>query len=77
MVQRPGYGVAVRLTEETRMPEFSFDLIGMFFAAVLTIMVLSYMIGDNVLFRVATYLFVGVASGYAGSIAYQNVIRPV
>jgi hypothetical protein len=58
------------------MAEFSFDLIGMLFAAILTLMVLSYMIGDNVLFRVATYLFVGVASGYAGSIAYQNVIRP-
>lgn len=58
------------------MPEFSFDLIGMLFAAALTVMVLSYAIGDNVLFRVATYLFVGVASGYAGSIAYQNVIRP-
>jgi hypothetical protein len=58
------------------MSEFSFDLIGMLFGAGLTIMVLSYMIGDNVLFRVATYLFVGVASGYAGSIAYQNVIRP-
>ncbi len=58
------------------MPEFSFDLLGMLFAAMLTIMVLSYMVGDNVLFRVATYLFVGVASGYAGAIAYQNVIRP-
>lgn len=58
------------------MPEFSLDLLGMIFAAILTIMVLSYIIGDNVLFRVATYLFVGVASGYAGSIAYQNVIRP-
>lgn len=58
------------------MAEFSFDLLGMFFAALLTIMVLSYIIGDNVLFRTATYLFVGVASGYAGSIAYQNVIRP-
>jgi hypothetical protein len=58
------------------MPELSFDLLGMVLAAVLTIMVLSYIIGDNVLFRIATYLFVGVASGYAGSIAYQNVIRP-
>jgi hypothetical protein len=58
------------------MPELSFDLLGMVFAAVLTIMVLSYIIGDNVLFRIATYLFVGVASGYAGSIAFQNVIRP-
>ena len=31
------------------MPEFSFDLLGMLFAAMLTIMVLSYMVGDNVL----------------------------
>ncbi len=58
------------------MPEFSFDLLGMLFGSMLTIMVLSYIIGDNVLFRTATYLFVGVASGYAGAIAYQNVIRP-
>ena len=70
MVQRAGYGVAVRPKEETRMPEFSVDLIGMFFAAVLTIMVLSYMIGDNVLFRIATYLFVGVASGYTGRMTF-------
>jgi hypothetical protein len=52
------------------------DLLGSVIAALLTIMVLSYLIQDNVLFRIATYLFVGVASGYAGVIAWYNVIRP-
>jgi hypothetical protein len=39
-------------------------------------MVLSYVIGDNALFRVATYLFVGVASGYAAAVAWQEVLEP-
>jgi hypothetical protein len=40
-------------------------------------MVLSYLIGDNLFFRIATYIFIGVAAGYAGSIAWHNVIKPV
>lgn len=59
------------------MAELStFDLAGTIVAALLTIMVLSYLIGDNPLFRLAVYLFVGVASGYAGSIAWHNVLWP-
>lgn len=52
------------------------DFFGTIVAAVLTVMVLSYLIGDNVLFRIATYLFIGVAAGYAGSIAWYHVIFP-
>jgi hypothetical protein len=58
------------------LAEFSLDLIGMLFGALLTLMVLSYVIKDSVLFRTATYLFIGVASGYAGAIAMRNVILP-
>jgi hypothetical protein len=58
------------------MPELSLDFFGMILAALLTIMVLSYIIADNVLFRIAVYVFIGVASGYAGAIAWHNVIRP-
>lgn len=54
----------------------SLDLLGTLVAALLTIMVLSYLIGDNPLFRVATHIFVGVAAGYAGTIAWHNVIKP-
>lgn len=58
------------------MPALSLDLLGMILAALLTIMVLSYIIADNLLFRIAVYLFIGVSSGYAGAIAWHNVIRP-
>ncbi len=52
------------------------DTLGAIIAALLTIMVLSYLVSDNLLFRIAAYLFVGIASGYAGVIAWFNVIRP-
>jgi hypothetical protein len=58
------------------MPEFSADIFGGLLAWLLTLMVLSYLIRDNPLFRVATYVFVGVASGYAGAIAWHNVLEP-
>jgi glucan phosphoethanolaminetransferase (alkaline phosphatase superfamily) len=37
-------------------------------------MVLSYIIGDNVLFRLAVHIFIGVASGYAAVLILYNVI---
>lgn len=52
------------------------DFVGTLIAALLTVMVLSYIIGDNFLFRLATYIFIGVASGYAGSVAVHSVLGP-
>jgi hypothetical protein len=52
------------------------DLIASFLGAIITLMVLSYLIGDNPLFRLAIHLFIGSASGYAGAIAWHNVLRP-
>jgi len=46
------------------------------FAVVLTFMVLSRIIGDNPLFRIAQYLFVGVSLGLAFVVAYHQVLRP-
>lgn len=40
----------------------------------LTVMVFSYLIGDNPLFRIAVYLFIGVASGYAAAVIVNNVL---
>ena len=51
-------------------------LIGPIVAALLTMMVLSYLIGDNPLFRIASHLFVGVAAGYAGALAVRSVLWP-
>jgi hypothetical protein len=52
------------------------DLIGSFIAAVLTIMVLSYLIGDNPLFKLAMHLLIGVAAGYVGAVSVHNVLIP-
>ena len=52
------------------------DLIASFLASVLTIMVLSYLIGDNPLFKLAMHLLIGVAAGYAGAVAVRNVLIP-
>jgi hypothetical protein len=52
------------------------ELLGSIAAALLTLMALSYLIGDNALFRISVYLFIGTASGYAGAIAFHNVLWP-
>jgi hypothetical protein len=41
-----------------------------------TLFVFSYIFGDNALFRIAMAIFVGVASAYAGVVAWYNVIWP-
>jgi len=45
-------------------------------AFVLTLMVLSYLIGDNLLFRLAAYVFVGVAAGLVAVMVIYQVILP-
>ena len=52
------------------------DLIGALLGFLLTIFILSYIWGDNVLFRIATHIFVGVAAGYVTIVVIQNVIFP-
>ncbi len=50
------------------------DPIGVIIGFLLTVMVLSYIIGDNFLFRLAIHIFIGVASGYAAILILYNVI---
>lgn len=50
------------------------DLISGAIGFLLTVMVFSYLIGDNPLFRIAVYLFIGVASGYAAAVIVNNVL---
>jgi hypothetical protein len=42
----------------------------------LTVMVLSYLFGDNPLFRFVAHVFVGVSAGYVAVIAFYQVILP-
>ena len=52
------------------------DLITGGISFLLTLMVLSYLIGDNPAFRVAVYIFIGVSAGYAAAVAWHQVLRP-
>ena len=45
-------------------------------AALATLAIMSYLYKDNPVYKVAEYLFVGVASGYYLSTYYQNVMVP-
>lgn len=52
------------------------ELIWMIVSLVLTLLVFSYLLGDNLLFRLATYIFVGVTAGYVTTIVIYQVIWP-
>ena len=50
------------------------DIGGTLVAAILTLFVFSYLLGDNVLYRFAEHLFVGVAVGYSMVIVFHAVL---
>ena len=52
------------------------DLIWGALGMLLTIMVLSYLIGDNLFFRFAASLFVGVTAGYISVVVLQQIFWP-
>ena len=52
------------------------DIVFGIISCILTIMVLSYLVGDNPMFRIAIYIFVGVSAGYVGAVALYQVIIP-
>jgi len=54
----------------------SIEIISALVGFILTLMVFSYLIGDNPLFRIATYLFIGVSSGYAATVIVHYVLIP-
>ena len=58
------------------MPIELIELISGLVGLLLTLMVFSYLIGDNPLFRIAVYLFIGVASGYAATVVWHYVLVP-
>ncbi|HPC07108.1 MAG TPA: hypothetical protein PLI60_10360 [Anaerolineaceae bacterium] len=45
-------------------------------AFILTLMVFSYLIGDNLLFRLAAYIFIGVAAGLVAVLVIYQAILP-
>lgn len=58
------------------MSPANIELITGIASCVLTLMVFSYLIGDNPFFRVAVYLFIGVSAGYVTTVAWHQVLLP-
>jgi hypothetical protein len=54
----------------------SLDLVTGIVAFLFTLFIFSYLIGDNPLFRLAVYIFVGVSAGYVAAVAYRQVLWP-
>lgn len=52
------------------------DLITGVLSFLFTLLILSYLIGDNPLFRIAVYLFVGITAGYVASVIWWQVLTP-
>jgi len=58
------------------LPPEGASIAGTWVAAVLTLAILSRILGRNMAFRFAEYLFVGVAAGYAVALAWTSVLAP-
>jgi hypothetical protein len=61
------------------MPAISSNMVDLITGGIsflLTLMVLSYLIGDNPAFRVAVYIFIGVSAGYTAAVAWHQVLYP-
>jgi len=52
------------------------DLVGAIVGIILTLLVFSYLLGDNPGFRFAIHLFIGVSAGLAGAVALRTIILP-
>src|SRR5688500_311729 len=52
------------------------DVIGGLLAFFFTIALLSYLIGDNPLYRVALHLFIGVSVGYVALVVIYQALLP-
>ena len=52
------------------------DQIGAWAGFVLTLMVFSYLLGDNFLYRIAVYAFVGLAAGFLTIVTFETVLLP-
>jgi len=52
------------------------EQIGLWAGFILTLMVFSYILGDNVLYRLAVYIFAGLSAGYIAIVTWDSVLRP-
>jgi hypothetical protein len=59
------------------MPDgINLDFVTAIVSFIFTLLVFSYLVGDNPLFRLAIYIFIGVSAGYAAAVAWHQVLWP-
>ena len=58
------------------IPPETAEVVGTWVAVLLTLAVLSFVLGNNLAFRVVQYLFVGMAAGYAAALAWNHTLWP-
>lgn len=54
----------------------SAEQIGLWAGFVLTLMIFSYLLGDNFLYRLAIYVFIGLSAGFITMVTVESVILP-
>ena len=52
------------------------EQIGLWAGFVFTLMVFSYLLGDNFLYRLAIYIFIGLSAGYITLVTVESVLLP-
>lgn len=58
------------------MMDNQLELFGTLISFTFTVLVLSYALGDNLLFRLAVHIFIGVTAGYVAAVALKDVLLP-
>jgi len=53
------------------------DVLGVWLAALLTILVFTYLVHDSFLFRIASCLLIGTAVGFVSAVVIRNVLLPL
>jgi hypothetical protein len=54
----------------------SLEQIGIWVGFAATLMIFSYLLGDNLLYRIALYVFVGLVAGFVTVVTFQSAILP-
>lgn len=55
---------------------FNYELFWIVVSFLLTVMILSYILGDNVFFRFAAHLFIGITAGYVFLLIIYEILMP-
>jgi len=56
--------------------EINFDIIGAWMVVLMTLSIFSYLYGDNIFYKSAEHIFVGVSAGYIFAITFWDQIYP-